>query len=167
MRHNRAESGITTDHTESPRKEARLQEGSDFDTLIRDFCTVGECRDTVVPTTYLKRLERVAGVKHSLRTLRAAIEELVNASVLSNTERLSSSSILRDLDFSQGPVPEIKVTDVLMKVSATIRSERYRFDPVSEAFQTLEDKKILSFITLMADSIDTLDFRENQDEARL
>ena len=164
VRENRAESGVTTDHTESPGNEARLQEGSDFDTLIRDFCLGGECRNTVVPTAYLERLERAAGTKHSLRTVRAAIEELVNASVSSNTERLSSSSILRDRGFSQGPVPEIKVTDVLMKVSAKIRSERYRYDPISETFQTLEDKKILSFITLMADSVNTLDFREDQDE---
>lgn len=164
VRENRAGSGVTTNHTESLENEARLQEGSDFDTVIREFCTVGECRNTVVTTAYLKRLERAAGAKHSLRTVRAAIEELVTASVLSNTERLSSSSMLRDRGFNKGPVPEIKVTDVLMKVCAMIRSERYIYDPVSETLQTLENKKILSFITLMADSVNTLDFREDQDE---
>ena len=160
----RAESEFTNNHTETLEDEARLPEGSNFDTLIRDFCTVGECRNTVATTAYLEKLERAAVAKHSLQTVRAAIEELMNASVSSNPERLSSSNILINRGFNKGPVPEIKITDVLVKVCAMIRSERSRDDSGSEPLQSLEDKKILSFITLMADSVNTLDFKEDRDE---
>ncbi len=165
----RAESEVTDNHAENLENEAQLQEASDFDTLIRDFCTIGECRNTVAPTAYLKELERAAVAKHSLRTVRAAIEELMDASVSSNPERLSSSNVLIDRGFDKGPVPEIKIKDVLMKVCAMIRSERPGHNSSNEPLQPLEEMKILSFITLMADSVDTLDFKGDWQalEARL
>ena len=164
LKERRAESEVINNHTETLENAARLQEGSDFDTLIRDLCTVGECRNTVATAAYLEKLKRAAVAKHSLQTVRAAIEELNDASVLSNPERLSSSNTLIARGFNKGRVPETKITDVLMKVCAMIRSERSRYNSGSEPLQSLEDKKILAFITLMSDSVNTLDFEEDPDE---
>ena len=164
LKERRAESEITNSHPETLDNEARLQEGSEFDTLIRDFCTVGECRNTVATMAYLEKLERAAVATHSLRTVRAAIEELMNVSVSANPERLSSSNIFINRGFNKGPVPEIKITDILVKVCAMIRSERSKHHFGSEPLQSLQDKKILSFITLMADSVNTLNFKGDRDE---
>ena len=160
----RAESEVTDSHTENLENQAQLQEGSDFDTLIRGFCIIEECQNTVAPTAYLKKLERAAVAKHSLRTVRAAIEELMDAPVSSKPERPSSSSNFIDRGFDNGPVPEIKIKDVLMKVCAMIRSERSRYSSGNEPLQPLEEMKILSFITLMADSVNTLDIKGEWDE---
>ena len=166
LKEGHTESEFTNNHTETPENEALLQEVSDFDTLIRDFCAVGECRDTVATTAYLERLEKAAAARHSLPTVHAAIKELMNASVSSNPERLSSSNIPINRDFNKGPVPEIKITDVLAKVCAMIRSERSEDNSGREPLQSLKDRRILSFITSMADSVNTSDFEEDRDETQ-